>query len=73
MEEQFVAQRQGAAATSQPKMNQQDLFLELTIARLLALSHGESNLSPERWQQMKQVEALRKGRLTPGASTNAVR
>ena len=40
----------------------EDLHRWLTVSRLLALSHGESELSEGRWEQMKHLEAARIGR-----------
>eukprot|EP01052_Picozoa_sp_SAG31_P010334 SAG31_NODE_564_length_14059_cov_5.728940_9_plen_106_part_00 len=36
-----------------------DLHRWLTVSRLLALSHGEKELTAARWEQMKQLEAAR--------------
>ncbi len=35
----------------------------LQLARLLALSHGEAELSRERWQAMRAMEGARAARL----------
>lgn len=35
----------------------------LTMARLISVSYGETELSLEHWQMMKELERLRKERL----------
>ena len=54
-----------------PRITGDNLGHWLTVARLLALSHGETDISPARWQTMKQMEAAREERImTPPSSAN---
>jgi Mini-chromosome maintenance replisome factor len=39
------------------------LSVHLQLARLLALSHGETRLSAQRWAAMRALEARREARL----------
>ena len=40
--------------------------LLVQVARLLALSHGEDELTPERWAQMRELEHSREQRVRVG-------
>lgn len=41
----------------------EDLSRLLTMAQLMSASFGETNLSLERWQMVKEIELLRKKRI----------
>ena len=43
----------------------EDMHRWLTMARLLALSYGETKLTEARWAQMKSFETQRKARIPP--------
>ncbi|KAK4277729.1 hypothetical protein QN277_015681 [Acacia crassicarpa] len=58
VENDLVAARQ-ADRTLKP----QDLSRWLTMGRLMSLSFGETSLSPEHWQMVKELERLRSERL----------
>ena len=58
VESAFVNARQ-----ANPKVGQDDLHEWITHARLVALSHGESQLSLRRWQESREMEGLRKHRV----------
>ena len=58
VESAFVRARQ-----ANPKVGQDDLHEWITHARLVALSHGESQLSLRRWQESREMEGLRKQRV----------
>jgi hypothetical protein len=51
VQESFVEQRRSSPKT----VNENTLHQQLTVARLLCLSHLESSLSPERWAQAVQL------------------
>jgi hypothetical protein len=42
--------------------SQSDLMLRMTLARWLSISRGESSLSPETWEHVKQMESARSAR-----------
>jgi len=60
IEEDYVHSRQ-----QDTTIGQHTLHLWLSLARTLALSHGETQLSSERWAQMRQMETERAQRLQP--------
>eukprot|EP00198_Chlamydomonas_reinhardtii_P000712 XP_001690047.1 predicted protein [Chlamydomonas reinhardtii] len=76
LEQWFVGQRRAAQAHQQGQgpqqgqggaadggMTPEEFHLKLTLARLLVLSHGETRLTRERWQQLLQLEHTREARL----------
>ncbi|GFR39843.1 hypothetical protein Agub_g339 [Astrephomene gubernaculifera] len=56
-----------AAAGGGDVMSAEEFHLKLTLARLLVLSHGEKQLTQQRWQQLLQLEHTREARLRVGA------
>jgi hypothetical protein len=58
VEDDFVKSRQ-----NDPSLTSSDFHAWLTVARLLALSYGESNISESNWSRMKELEAQRRKRL----------
>ncbi|OIW20034.1 hypothetical protein TanjilG_31952 [Lupinus angustifolius] len=52
-----------AARQADRSLNPQDLSRWLTMGRLMSLSFGETNLSLEHWQMVKELERLRRERL----------
>ncbi|KAK9896561.1 hypothetical protein P389DRAFT_171824 [Cystobasidium minutum MCA 4210] len=54
----FVTMRQNKAVT------QEDLVLRMTVARLLATSHGKVELDQEVWDKTKDLDEARKARLS---------
>ena len=49
----------------------EDMHRWLTMARLLALSYGETKLTEARWAQMKSFETQRKARIPPAPEGSA--
>ena len=45
------------------KVGEEGLHRWLTLARLLAMSHGEATVSNQRWQEMLALEARRLARV----------
>ena len=54
----FVAARQANS-----KLDQSDFSRWLTLARLLAVSTGSSEVLPQHWRRMQEIEAEREKRL----------
>ncbi|KAL1337427.1 hypothetical protein HN51_032095 [Arachis hypogaea] len=52
-----------AARQADRSLNAQDLSRWLTMSRLMSLSFGETSLSLEHWQMVKELDRLRKERL----------
>ncbi|KAK9742259.1 hypothetical protein RND81_03G159400 [Saponaria officinalis] len=52
-----------AARQADRSLGSQDFSRLLTLGRLMSLSHGETCLSTEHWQMVKELERLRKERL----------
>ncbi|KAL9313778.1 hypothetical protein ACSQ67_019230 [Phaseolus vulgaris] len=52
-----------AARQADRTLSPQDLSRLVTMGRLMSLSYGESSLSLEHWQMVKELERLRKQRL----------
>ncbi|XP_027338865.1 mini-chromosome maintenance complex-binding protein isoform X2 [Abrus precatorius] len=52
-----------AARQADRSLNPQDLSRWLTMGRLMSLSYGETSLSLEHWQMVKELERLRRERL----------
>ncbi|KAE9604108.1 hypothetical protein Lal_00001869 [Lupinus albus] len=52
-----------AARQADRSLNPQDLSRWLTMGRLISLSFGETSLSLEHWQMVKELERLRRERL----------
>ncbi|KAK7353531.1 hypothetical protein VNO80_18980 [Phaseolus coccineus] len=52
-----------AARQADRSLGPEDLSRLLTMGRLMSLSYGESSLSLEHWQMVKELERLRKQRL----------
>ncbi|KAG2495636.1 hypothetical protein HYH03_006236 [Edaphochlamys debaryana] len=61
------AQNAAAAAAANAAMSAEDFHLKLTLARLLAWSHGERQLTPQRWAQLLELEHAREARLRVAA------
>ena len=59
VETEFVKARQADS-----KVGQDDLHEWITNARLVALSHGECQLTLKRWQESRKLETLRKQRVS---------
>ncbi|XP_023553593.1 mini-chromosome maintenance complex-binding protein-like [Cucurbita pepo subsp. pepo] len=53
-----------AAKQADRSLGSQDLSRLLTIGRLMSASYGETSLSLEHWQMVKELERLRRERLT---------
>lgn len=53
----FVKMRQNKSVT------QEDLVLRMTVARLLATSHGKTELDQEMWDMTRDLDEARKARL----------
>lgn len=62
VEQGFAKQRQEAHAKGGAKMTQEELFSQLSLARLLAISFGETGLSSKRWAYTQELEAVRRAR-----------
>lgn len=45
-------------------VTQEDLVLRMTVARLLATSHGKVELDQEVWDKTKDLDEARKARLS---------
>jgi len=60
-----------AAAPPPAPTSEADLHLALTLARLYALSHGETVLRKEHWEGVERLEEARRARLA-GAAAAAV-
>lgn len=72
IEKQFAEQRQQSHATGGKKMTADDLHVQMNIARLLTLSHGEKTLSLGRWEQTQSLERQRQQRIQEMKSRNNV-
>lgn len=59
LQDDFVKSRQ----ENQSNMTAEDFHLLLLLSRLMSLSHGQSTLTPEMWNQVKQMEKERRSRL----------
>lgn len=59
LQDDFVKSRQ----ENQSSMTPEDFHLLLLLSRLMSLSHGQSTLTPEMWNQVKQMEKDRRARL----------
>ncbi|PSC74128.1 mini-chromosome maintenance complex-binding isoform A [Micractinium conductrix] len=66
--EQFLQQELAGARQKDSGVNEQTFHTWMNLARLLALSHGESGLTRERWAGMRALEAARSARLAPQAA-----
>lgn len=60
MQQDFVESRQA----DKEAMTQEDFQSLLVLARILAISYGLSDLTPELWSKAKQMEEHRKLRLS---------
>lgn len=57
--ETLVCDELAAARTSDRSLTVEDLYRWMTTARLLTLSHGETQLSMPRWLQAQELDTLR--------------
>ncbi|CAG8451508.1 3093_t:CDS:10 [Diversispora eburnea] len=63
IENQFVIQRRNASRNGQILINHFDLQLRMTLARLVTLSFGESELTKELWDYTQRLDEMRKRRM----------
>ncbi|CAG8502286.1 3458_t:CDS:10 [Racocetra persica] len=63
IENEFVNQRKNASKTGQPLVTQTDLLLRMTLARLVTLSFGQFELTPELWNYTQNLDEQRKQRI----------
>ncbi|CAG8535146.1 816_t:CDS:10 [Ambispora gerdemannii] len=63
VQNEFVKQRQTAAKNGQSLMTPDDLFLQMNLARLTALSFGETELTTEIWKYTLNLDRVRRERL----------
>ncbi|CAG8508965.1 6508_t:CDS:10, partial [Scutellospora calospora] len=60
IQNEFVNQRKNASKTGQPLVTQTDLLLRMTLARLVTLSFGQLELTPELWDYTQKLDEQRK-------------
>ncbi|CAG8508395.1 4124_t:CDS:10 [Cetraspora pellucida] len=63
IQNEFVNQRKNASKTGQPLVTQTDLLLRMTLARLVTLSFGQFELTPELWNYTQKLDDQRKQRI----------
>ncbi|KAF0431049.1 putative alanine racemase-domain-containing protein [Gigaspora margarita] len=63
IQNEFVNQRKNASKTGQPLVTQADLLLRMTLARLVTLSFGQLELTPELWDYTQNLDEQRKQRI----------
>lgn len=81
LEEKLLAARRRVSSSSAPAVagsssaspptSEADLHLALTLARLFALSHGESVLRREHWEGVERLEEARRARIAKAAAGGA--
>ncbi|KAI9288385.1 putative alanine racemase-domain-containing protein [Umbelopsis sp. AD052] len=69
IQERFVETRKQAASESLPLPTQDDLMLQLNLARLVALSFGSNELTQEFFDYTINLEKMRVSRLEPNTTT----